>query len=341
MEARTTLARVGASYEVMQPMMLLGEAMTSLEIAEVLCMSDRHDDVKRSIERLMDRGTIACPPTADVQERGGNNRTYSTKVYVFSGAQGKRDSIVVVARLSPEHTAALVDRWQFLEEKAAAGEVPLPGEGPALPTEPVKIAQLTEPPKNSLEAILANARMVGEQANQIVALLQDAVESRAERERQKIEQQRLAAEIQEVRTEIADIRQYQQNVAAIIATPVPTKPGGCEAMTALKSKFHKRYGLSGWVVDRVLTQLEGFRVVPKAYVQNGVRHEADGVTVVVDTRGNTIDAPGYLVYQAATCTSAMNEFIRECVRVSPCKVTHPALPGKTFNLSAGLAKGGK
>lgn len=193
-------------------------------------------------------------------------------------------------------------------------------------------------PSGSLEALL----MQGERLN---AVIREAIESRAEIARQKIKQQRLADNqarqdvvIQEVRSELADIRQYQQNVAAIIATPVPTKPGGCEAMTTLKSKFYKRHGLSGWVVDRVLTQLEGFRVVPKAYVQNGVRHEADGVTVV-DSRGNTIDAPGYLVYQAATCTSVMNEFLRDCVRVSPCKVTHPALPGKPFNLNAGLAKG--
>lgn len=35
--------------------------------------------------------------------------------YVFSGEQGKRDSIIVVAQLSPEFTARLVDRWQELE----------------------------------------------------------------------------------------------------------------------------------------------------------------------------------------------------------------------------------
>lgn len=195
--------------------------------------------------------------------------------------------------------------------------------------------------QNTLEALREQNRIVRQHGDMLDAILSDAIESRAERERQKIEQQRLAVEIKEVRSEIADIRQYQQNVAALIATPVPQKPGGCEAMTTLKSKFYKRHGLSGWVVDRVLTQLEGFRVVPKAYVQNGVRHEADGVTVVVDSRGNTIDAPGYLVYQAATCTSVMNEFIRDCVRVSPCKVTHPALPGKPFNLNAGLARGEK
>lgn len=88
-------------------------SMTSQEIADLV--GSRHDDVKRSIERIAARGVIAYPPMADVQEIGGNNRKYTTQVYVFSGEQGKRDSIVVVAQLSPEFTARLVDRWQELE----------------------------------------------------------------------------------------------------------------------------------------------------------------------------------------------------------------------------------
>ncbi|MCF5965083.1 phage antirepressor KilAC domain-containing protein, partial [Xanthomonas perforans] len=45
--------------------------------------------------------------------------------YVFAGEQGKRDSIVVVAQLSPEFTARLVDRWQELERRIAAPADPL------------------------------------------------------------------------------------------------------------------------------------------------------------------------------------------------------------------------
>lgn len=88
-------------------------SMTSLEIADLV--ESRHDKVKQSIERLVDRGVIAQPPMGDVQETGGNNRTYITQVYVFNGERGKRDSIIVVAQLSPEFTARLVDRWQELE----------------------------------------------------------------------------------------------------------------------------------------------------------------------------------------------------------------------------------
>lgn len=82
-------------------------AMTSREIADLV--ESRHDDVKRSIERLADRGAISKPPVAD-GEKAANGVT--EKVYVI----GKRDSYVIVAQLSPEFTARLVDRWQELEQ---------------------------------------------------------------------------------------------------------------------------------------------------------------------------------------------------------------------------------
>lgn len=90
--------------------------MTSLEIAELV--GSRHDDVKRSIERLANRLVIVQPPMADEQERDKLGRPRTTQVYVFSGDKGKRDSFVVVAQLSPEFTGALVDRWQELEAQA-------------------------------------------------------------------------------------------------------------------------------------------------------------------------------------------------------------------------------
>lgn len=89
-------------------------SMTSLEIAELV--QSRHDDTKRSIMRLADRGVIACPPVAVVQKEA-NNRLYDIDVYIFSGEQGKLDSITVVAQLCPEFTAALVKRWYELENQ--------------------------------------------------------------------------------------------------------------------------------------------------------------------------------------------------------------------------------
>ncbi|WPR95110.1 phage antirepressor KilAC domain-containing protein [Klebsiella aerogenes] len=79
--------------------------MSSRDIADLV--ESRHDDVKRSIERLAERGVIQRPPMADVK----NHLNQSVTVYMV----GKRDSYVVVAQLSPEFTARLVDRWQELE----------------------------------------------------------------------------------------------------------------------------------------------------------------------------------------------------------------------------------
>ncbi|VVO30677.1 Rha family transcriptional regulator [Pseudomonas fluorescens] len=83
--------------------------MSSQEIADLV--GSRHDKVKQSIERLAERSTIQLPPLGEVKNHLGQ----SVAVYQVC----KRDSFVVVAQLSPEFTAALVDRWQALEEQAA------------------------------------------------------------------------------------------------------------------------------------------------------------------------------------------------------------------------------
>lgn len=84
--------------------------MSSLEIADLV--RSRHDKVKQSIERLVERGTISQPPM------GGGPRS-ANGVVVQEYHVCKRDSFIVVAQLSPEFTAALVDRWQELEDQAA------------------------------------------------------------------------------------------------------------------------------------------------------------------------------------------------------------------------------
>jgi phage regulator Rha-like protein len=85
-------------------------SMTSDDIA--VLVGSRHDSVKRTIERLADSGAIALPPMVEKPTAGR-----PTTTYVFEGEKGKRDSIVVVAQLSPEFTARLVDRWRELEEE--------------------------------------------------------------------------------------------------------------------------------------------------------------------------------------------------------------------------------
>lgn len=89
------------------------QSMTSLEIAE-LCQK-RHDNVKRTIENLVNSGVIQSPQIEDIK----NHQNRDMQVHVFKGEQGKRDSIVVVAQLCPEFTARLVDRWQELEAQIA------------------------------------------------------------------------------------------------------------------------------------------------------------------------------------------------------------------------------
>lgn len=90
-----------------------GEAtITSREIAELV--EKRHDNVKRTIETLVEQGVIESPQIEEIP-----TATKPGIAYRFTGEQGKRDSIVVVAQLSPEFTARLVDRWQELEAKVA------------------------------------------------------------------------------------------------------------------------------------------------------------------------------------------------------------------------------
>lgn len=89
-----------------------GLKMNSIEIADLV--ESRHDKVKQSIERLVANGAISQPPLGEVKVQR-ERRAESVEVYEFLGEQGRRDSIVVVAQLSPLFTARLVDRWQELE----------------------------------------------------------------------------------------------------------------------------------------------------------------------------------------------------------------------------------
>ena len=82
--------------------------MSSLEIAELV--ETRHDVVKKSIERLIQKGIISKPPLVD-GEKSANGVVI--QLYLLE----KRDSFVVVAQLSPKFTAKLVDRWQKLESQ--------------------------------------------------------------------------------------------------------------------------------------------------------------------------------------------------------------------------------
>lgn len=83
--------------------------MSSKEISELL--ESRHDNVKTAIERLSHKGIITF--TAMQEKPTGGRPAVSYHV-------NERDSYVVVAQLSPEFTARIVDRWQELEKKQPA-----------------------------------------------------------------------------------------------------------------------------------------------------------------------------------------------------------------------------
>ena len=81
--------------------------MSSRDIADLV--ESRHDSVKRTIERLQDKGLIQLTPMVEVKNHLGQVVTEYQLI--------KRDTYVVVAQLSPEFTARLVDRWQELENQ--------------------------------------------------------------------------------------------------------------------------------------------------------------------------------------------------------------------------------
>lgn len=89
------------------------QSMDSQQIAELV--DSRHDSVKRTIERLAEQEVIKLPPMVEIK-----TATKPLQVYIFSGEQGKLDSITVVAQLCPQFTANIVKRWQQLENLVSA-----------------------------------------------------------------------------------------------------------------------------------------------------------------------------------------------------------------------------
>lgn len=85
-------------------------SMTSREISDVV--GSRHDNVKASIVKLAARGVIIAPA---LQEGCKLDNGHFDQIYKLN----RRDSIIVVAQMSPEYTAKLVDYIDALESKVA------------------------------------------------------------------------------------------------------------------------------------------------------------------------------------------------------------------------------
>lgn len=84
--------------------------MSSREVAELT--GRRHDQVLRTARELMEQGVTQSVETLYRHEQNG--------VEYPEHRLNKRDSLVLVARLSPEFTGRIVDRWMELEEAAPA-----------------------------------------------------------------------------------------------------------------------------------------------------------------------------------------------------------------------------
>ena len=68
--------------------------MTCKQISDLTGI--RHDNVKRAIDSLVKSGVIESPQTEVIK-----TRTRPRTDYVFYGDQGERDSVIVIAQVSP------------------------------------------------------------------------------------------------------------------------------------------------------------------------------------------------------------------------------------------------
>ena len=92
------------------------KTMSSKQIADVV--GSRHDSVKRTIERLAEKGIISFTPMVETSHEGAGARP--VEVYQVN----ERDSYVVVAQLCPEFTAKLVDYWQATKNQQPVVALP-------------------------------------------------------------------------------------------------------------------------------------------------------------------------------------------------------------------------
>lgn len=91
------------------------QRMTSREMAG-LCGKE-HRNVLSLIRLLVERGLLKNSiPQEYTHEQNGQQ--------YIQFLSDQRDSLVIVARLSPEFTAAVIDRWQELEAQASAPVIP-------------------------------------------------------------------------------------------------------------------------------------------------------------------------------------------------------------------------
>lgn len=88
--------------------------MSSRELSKLT--DKRHDNTLKLISSLIDGGVLKNT-TLSHWINPQNNQQYPEFL------SDKRDSLIIAARLSPEFTAAIVDRWQELESQQAPAHI--------------------------------------------------------------------------------------------------------------------------------------------------------------------------------------------------------------------------
>lgn len=235
--------------------------MSSREIAELV--NSRHDKVKQSIDRLAARGVIVQPPLGDEHFSDSLGRPRTEQVYRI----GKRDSYVIVAQLSPEFTARLVDRWQELEEKSRA---------------PVRQMSTAET---------------------LLQMLQMQVEAERRQAEQAAVLERQTKHLSEIDHKLGVIESSQL---------MSCRPANAEAITHVRNRINRVYGLSHDIIDAVMRQ-SIYAPKPAGMVKN--KHEnADGAT--------------YAVYWQKDVTACFDRFAKECAPVTDLFFTHPFINGR-------------
>lgn len=142
--------------------------MSSRDIAELVEL--RHDNVRRTIDMLVDKGVITLPQIEEVPNGGPGPRT------ITCYRVGKRDSYVIVAQLSPAFTARLVDRWQELESASV----------PAIPQTYAQALRLCADQAEMLEAQAKQLSIAAPKAEFVDRYVQSSTGSRTFREVAKL-----------------------------------------------------------------------------------------------------------------------------------------------------------
>ncbi len=128
------------------------QTMSSREIAQLCGM--RHDNVLRTARQLVEMGVTQSEETQEQHPQ--NQQLYPVHRLNF------RDSVILVARLTPQFTAQLVDRWMDLEKGS---------DQPALlelQEQMARLAQQVEQQKQSIKALESSGRVIRQVQHQPV-----------------------------------------------------------------------------------------------------------------------------------------------------------------------------